>query len=287
MVRFDGIPMRVISMKTSEFDTVKNKMQKAGFKNTITHFDAVNGKEKADELRESGIVSIRALCEIEKVITREAHSSMPSWGGVGCYLSHETLWKEAADSKEGIIILEADADPTVNAFVKSTEAFNELQKHLNGLPSVLHIGFFFSIQNRVEKGLTKSVRVVSRLLGLSCYYISPDGAKQLLRHSRPIEVQVDSYMGYCYLLNSDTLKAYQMNTPEVPQKQTGTTIQLKRVEDQAGSSTPQTNKNDIFVAFLAGGIIVTTIGLCIWNNQRQIGHTSSSSKTHSAKANAR
>ena len=78
-----------------------------------------------------------------------------------------------------------------------------------------------------------------------------------------------------------------MNTPEVPQKQTGTTIQLKRVEDQAGSSTPQTNKNDIFVAFLAGGIIVTTIGLCIWNNQRQIGHTSSSSKTHSAKANAR
>jgi GR25 family glycosyltransferase involved in LPS biosynthesis len=257
---FDKLPLRVISLHREEYDTVKNAFQSNRFTNPISRFVAVNGKERQAELREDGIVSIRALCEIEKMKTREAHSSLPSWGGVGCYLSHEALWHEAAASPHGLIIAEADASPLPDALIKATAAFNELVTRLGTPPDILHIGFSYSLESQTLQGVTTCKRVMNRIMGLMCYYISPRGASMLLKRSRPIEVQVDSYMGYCYILNLDTFKAFHMVQSVVPQKAWGTSIQTKAVEDLAGKGYENTrNPLDIVMAFLIGCLLILVI----------------------------
>lgn len=221
----------------------------------------MNGKEKQAQLKEDRVVSVRALCEIEKMKTREAHSSLPSWGGVGCYLSHETLWHEAAASQHGIIIAEADAFPLPDAMAEATAAFDELVLRLGALPDVLHIGYFFALDSQPYEGVTKSTRTLNRVLGLQCYYVSPRGASMFLKRSRPIEAQVDSYMGYCYSLNANTMKAFQTVRTLVIQKSlSGTTIQTKRVEDLAGSNdTGNQTMFETSIAFLVGCLFILLV----------------------------
>ena len=257
---FDTLPLRIITLHAPEYDTVKTAFQDTGFVNPVSRFTAVNGKERQAQLKDDGVLSIRALCEIEKMKTREAHSSLPSWGGVGCYLSHETLWHEATASQHGIIIAEADAFPLPDAMAGATAAFDELVLRLGGLPDVLHIGYFFSVDAQPYKGVTTCTRTMNRILGLQCYYISPRGAKMLLKRSRPIEIQVDSYMGYCYSLNIDTLKAFQTVRSFVIQKSlTGTTIQTKRVEDLAGGLNGTGDAFNTSIAFLVGCLFILLV----------------------------
>ena len=81
----------------------------------------------------------------------------------------------------------------------------------------------------------------------------------LLKRSRPIEVQVDSYMGYCYSLNASTIKAFQTITPLVVQKSLGTTIQTKRVEDLAGGPNGTGDVFNTLIAFLVGCLFILLV----------------------------
>ena len=256
---FNTLPLRVITLHTKEYDTVRTAFQETGFTNSISRFVAVNGKEKQTQLKEDGVISVRALCEIETMKTREAHSSLPSWGGVGCYLSHETLWHEAVASQHGIIVAEADAFPLPDAMAEATAAFDELVLRLGTLPDVLYIGYLFSLDTKPYEGVTRSTRTLNRVMGTQCYYISPRGASMLLKRSRPIEVQVDSYMGYCYSLNASTIKAFQTITPLVVQKSLGTTIQTKRVEDLAGGPNGTGDVFNTLIAFLVGCLFILLV----------------------------
>lgn len=257
---FNTLPVRVISLHPEEYDTVNKAFRNTGFTNPISRFVAVNGQERQVQLKEDGIVSIRALCEIDKMKTREAHSSIPSWGGVGCYLSHEALWREAAASPHGLLVAEADVSPLPDALSKATAAFDEVIKALGGLPEVLYIGFSFSLDSQSFQGVTTCKRTMNRMMGTLCYYVSPVGAKLLLKRSRPVEVQVDSYMGYCFILNPDTFRAFHMIDSVIPQKAWGTSIQTKRVEDLAGGGYENGhNPFDKIVAFLFGCLFILLV----------------------------
>ncbi len=257
---FNTLPLRIITLYPKEFETVKSAFQETGFTNPISRFVAVNGKERQAQLKDDGVISVRALCEIDKMETREAHSSIPSWGGVGCYLSHEALWREAAASTHGLLIAEADVSPLPDALEKATAAFNEVVTALGGLPEVLYVGFSFSLDSQSFQGVTTCKRAMNRIMGTLCYYVSPIGAKLLLKRSRPVEVQVDSYMGYCFVLNPDTFRAFHMLHSVIPQKPWGTSIQTKRVEDLAGEGyTSSRDSLDVVIAFLVGCLFIIMV----------------------------
>ena len=194
---FNNIPARVVTMKKEEYETTKKRLEDAGFGN-ISHFPAVVGKEKKGEITGNrGKLSYRAETEIIHANSREAHSSMPSWGAVGCYLSHVALWEEAARSKNGILVFEADVKPVGDARKKFEHKFSQLVEHRGGRkPDLFFLGGFGSPTRTSVKGLEGVGRLTDRKYGTEAYYVSPEGAKKLLQHAFPMEVQVDSYIGY-------------------------------------------------------------------------------------------
>lgn len=193
----EGVPGLVITLKEEEYDKAARLLRMAGFDN-LTRLAGVNGKEKRHELvGDRNRLSYRAESEIMFAPVREAHSSMPSWGGPGCYLSHVAAWEQAARSPSGVIVFEADVMPFENSRALFAEKLDQLTRHRGGTPPDL---LFMS--TRAATGLDKLdtpdgiSRLTDRKYGTEAYYVSPDGARKLLRDALPMEVQVDSYMGY-------------------------------------------------------------------------------------------
>lgn len=258
-IDFSSIPIRAITLKPEEFTEVNEALAKAGFKNPVTRFSGIRGADqKAALMTDRSILTLRSLYDIEFAKTRESHAAMPSWGGVGCYLSHEALWREAGKGNTGIIIVEADARPQKNAAEYAERDLINTEAFLGHRPDLLWFASLVSPDQKQEIGLS-DVRRAGRVLGAHAYFISPVGARALLSLSRPIEVQVDSYMGYATeILALDSFVSVNSLFSQV--NKTGTSIQLKRVEDiMAHDSSPQTNNASL--AFVAA-IIVVLVFMC-------------------------
>ena len=263
---FSAIPMRVIAMTPKEFSDVRDPLVAAGFTNPISHFQAIRGADmRAKLMADPTAISPRAVYEIEEASAREAHSSMPSWGGVGCYLSHEALWRESAASSTGVIIMEADCRPVEGAKAGAEKVFAQTSALLGRPPELLWFGFIYTHEQKSEIGLKDAVRVTDRVLGAHAYFVSPAGAKALLSRSRPIEVQVDSYTGYMTkLLGPQKLSAFvPVRSLFIQRNERGTTIQLKRVEDILGSPSQPTQPFLLAVAFLLFLVVAVFLVLAL------------------------
>lgn len=239
---FASLPVRVITITEKEFAGVRDSLKDAGFANPVSRFEAILGAGRRAEMMTSKEITTRALYEIEHGKTREAHSSMPSWGGVGCYLSHEALWREAAASSAGLIVAEADCRPAPGAANESARVFSDVCAFMGGPSELIWFGWLVAPEQIQEAGLRDIMRVPDRVLGLHFYYVSPAGARTLLSRSRPIEVQVDSYMGYMVKL-AKMAAFVPKRSLFVQQNETGSAIQLKRVEDVMAASPVQNSNN--------------------------------------------
>ena len=192
----------------------------------LQKFDAVKGStldiNKVD-------VTIRAKRDILLDSVRETHADLGTLNGIGCYLSHITLWAKVVDENlKGMYIFESDAVCT-NNFNEYLDLFLQEDN-----PHAL----FFGIIGR-PTGLTDKIsKIPGRFYGLHAYYITYEGAKLMLQFARPIEQQLDSYLSDINLLSNDPqnklnmepLNLYVVNDYQCNQKNTeGTSIQIKRV----------------------------------------------------------
>jgi hypothetical protein len=189
-----AMPVRIITLKETEFTRCEAMVARAGFRGATRSVGILGKDKRAEYSQNRDLLTLRALYEIEYGRMREAHSSMPSWGGVGCYLSHLELWKEASESDYGLFVFEADAVPFPGVFEQVKRALVGL--HAKNLEIDQYVfGHFGAVESRATK--VAGVRLATgRLYGLTGYYISPHGARKLLKTAFPIEVQVDSYTGY-------------------------------------------------------------------------------------------
>lgn len=114
-------------------------------------------------------------------------------GGLGCYLSHIALWKQAMKQDEPMIIIEDDVffindfDPLFHAALKE-------------LPPTFDL-FYFSSLVRTEAVKNATIpfsrhldRVLGEQWGLYAYMISPAAAKRLYHYVYPIQIQLDSFL---------------------------------------------------------------------------------------------
>ena len=240
----DALPAYVITLKEEAFHETKKRLADGGFKN-LEWFKGVNGKEMADQLRnDRNMLSFRALVEIDHAEYRECHSSLPSWGGVGCYMSHLEMWKKARDSENGIIVFEQDAVPaSKDAYKNVKEVLEKLYKvNDNKLPDYVNIGGFNIPEHEEIPGVPNTVRAKGRMYGSEAYYISPEGGSKLVQNALPIEVQCDSYTGYVITQSynkPDAFLAYVIKDKYVSQEnQEGTSIQLKPIRDVSPGGEP-------------------------------------------------
>lgn len=259
-VPFTSLPVRVIAMTDEEFASVRDSLKGAGLKNPVSRFAAIRGAAMRDVMiRDETAISPRALHEIENAETREAHSSMPSWAGVGCYLSHEALWREAAASDAGMIVTEADCRAGPDAAEESARVFADVCALTGRPPELLWLGYWVALGQTPREGLNGISQVGGIVLGTHCYYVSPAGARTLLSRSRPIEVQVDSYMGYMTSINSDKIAAFApQRTLFTQENATGTGIQTKRVEDVLATAP------DTIPLKLMGAVIFVLVLVCVY-----------------------
>lgn len=239
----DSLPSRVITMKEEEFEKTSKALADAGFRN-ISRLEAVNGKAMKSTISgDRTVITYRAEYEIDHAEYREAHSSMPSWGGVGCYLSHVKAWEEAMKTPHGLFVFEADAIPA------GPDAYEETKKvllqfvaaHSGKPPDLLFIGGNGYPKTEDVQGVPSVKRLLSRMFGTEGYYVSPEGAQKLRKEAYPIEVQVDTFISYVMRVDNgpERFKAYVLTKKTMGQEnQEGTSIQLKEVRDDGGYEDP-------------------------------------------------
>lgn len=186
------LPAFVIALSQDEYKKASSRLSEAGIQN-VHHFDAVNGKEEKEHyIGNRKKLTYRAEMEITKMGERECHSSMGSWGMVGCYQSHVELWKKASKSPDGLLIFESDVKPKNVEKVK--RVFSDLKA--KGRLDFFYLGYIGMGQLENEEVAN---RVVGRVYGTHAYYISPSFAAKLLQLCFPMEVQVDAFLGYVFL----------------------------------------------------------------------------------------
>jgi GR25 family glycosyltransferase involved in LPS biosynthesis len=184
----------------------------------VTMFPAVNGNEigqyffRPDEISNDTLSLIKTLGGVDKMVStwglyhlinknnRKDHAQLTSWGAVGCSLSHILLWKQMVEQKlDSIMVFEDD----VQFYSKFQD---QLQVILQNIPEDADVVFFDVSRN------FKSIRyndifdkILDRFFGTHAYIITNKGANKMLPYVFPIEIQIDSFMGFRANLGQLTL----------------------------------------------------------------------------------
>ena len=183
--------------------TIKNN----GIDN-VTMYPAVIGKNltdpNSDEFKIFGdpknYVTVFAYFNLVKNKLRRYHAQLSSWGAVGCYLSHISLWKNLLDSDPSIekfLIFEDDISFQPN--------FKDVFQNsiLPNIPENSDIIFLDVCRNFERIEYNKIFDKIGNLFfGLHAYIITRKGASTLLQKSFPIEIQLDSYISKYAELNN-------------------------------------------------------------------------------------
>jgi hypothetical protein len=164
----------------------------------LERFEGINGS--AINIQKDERISLRTKRNI-KDNTRREHVDLDSAGGVGCYLSHTTIWKKFLERSEPYaMILEDDIslDPGFTA------KFQRAMKDTTLLPDEPDVWFFmppsewYYDYKGVDFPLTTTANQIGPWVTNTCaaftgYLISRRGAERLLESAFPIDMHVDLY----------------------------------------------------------------------------------------------
>ena len=133
---------------------------------------------------------------------RHNHEHFKTWGGMGCYLSHLGVWKNAIDKGyERIAVFEDD--------IYFNSGFKELlATSIKNVPADSQLLLLDSIQLTTTLIPNTAVSRVFRFFGTHGYVINRDCMIALISRALPIELQIDSYMSF--MIRLIDLKVYNI-----------------------------------------------------------------------------
>ena len=155
-----------------------------------------NVSEKTKEIINSlggidKIVSTWGLYHLYNKTYRKDHAQLGSWGAVGCALSHMFLWQHIVDENLPMAIIfedDIEMDPTFK---------EKLPEILNNIPEDADVVFLDVFMNFKPLQYNDMFdRVMGQFFGLHAYIMTNKGARKLLPQTLPIEIQIDSYIGF-------------------------------------------------------------------------------------------
>lgn len=181
----------------SKWPTILEKLKSVGFDNAQI-FQAVNGKNfenpESEEVHKYGspesFITTWTLYNLKNNISRKFHEQIPSWGAIGCSLSHATIWQNLLESSnDRALIFEDD----VGKFDKN---FKKLfQDYLNNLPADMDVAFLDVYKNYEGKKVNDYVNSIkSQFFGTHAYIITKIAVQNFFQKFFPIEIQIDSFM---------------------------------------------------------------------------------------------
>lgn len=161
-------------------------------------FEGVNGS--AIDIMKDDRISLRTKRNIKEHIRRD-HEELNTAGGVGCYLSHTSVWKKFVERDEDYaMVLEDDAE----LYQGFTADLHRAMKDTTLLPQMPDVWFFQmpSTLYYESKGKPYPLEVKGRnsgpwiknvCSGFTGYLLSKQGAKKLLETAFPMDMHVDRY----------------------------------------------------------------------------------------------
>jgi GR25 family glycosyltransferase involved in LPS biosynthesis len=175
----------------SEQPELKELMKHHSFE----RFEGVSGA--TIDIQGDSRISLRTKRNIKEHIRRD-HEELDSAGGVGCYLSHTTVWKQFLERPEPYaIIFEDDA----NIPVGFTESLHKAMREVTLLPQTPDVWYFslpaawyFGYKGKRDPSLDmKGPWIRNTCSSFTGYLISKRGAEKLLETAFPIDMHVDLY----------------------------------------------------------------------------------------------
>jgi GR25 family glycosyltransferase involved in LPS biosynthesis len=174
-------------------------------------FEGINGKLL--DVKNDSRVSLRTKRNILYQKRRD-HEDLDTPGGVGCYLSHYSCWKQFLETdKEKVLILEDDAEIPEDFVEMLSAAMEDLNQEDIKRPDIWTLAKPFgpTLTKAFELGSPTysknwSYDVVAPLTG---YILTREGAKVLIDNAFPIDGHVDHFMRRCSQMGMVVLAAHK------------------------------------------------------------------------------
>jgi GR25 family glycosyltransferase involved in LPS biosynthesis len=174
-----------------ELETLKQSYE-------VERFEGINGS--AINIQKDERISLRTKRNIKEHIRRD-HEELDSAGGVGCYLSHTTIWKKFLERSEPYAMILEDDVVLPSGF---TAKFQRAMKDTTLLSDEPDVWFFLPPSDWYYeyKGTDFPPSISTNKIGpwftnacaaFTGYLISRRGAERLLESAFPIDMHVDLY----------------------------------------------------------------------------------------------
>ena len=206
----------------SKWPSIISSLNNVGFSNAQI-FPAINGKNfqnpNSEEVQKYGppesFISTWTLYNLKNNITRKFHEQIPSWGGIGCALSHAAIWQILLESpNDRVLIFEDDVSKFAPNFQKL------FQDYVNNLPADMDVAFLDVVKNFDGVKINDFVTSIkSQFFGLHAYIITKKAVQNFFKKFFPIEIQIDSYMFEYAQMNN--MKMYTSSKHLCTQKNDG------------------------------------------------------------------
>lgn len=175
----------------SEQPELKTLMNQYSFE----RFEAVNGS--SIDIQNDQRISLRTKRNIKEHIRRD-HEELDSAGGVGCYLSHTSVWKKFLERPEPYAIVFEDDAIIPDGFLENLQ---NAMRETTLLPQTPDVWFFsmptqwyFEYKGKSDPSLDKTGPwILNTCSAFTGYLISKRGAETLLKTAFPIDMHVDLY----------------------------------------------------------------------------------------------
>lgn len=155
-------------------------------------FPAVEGSEQ----KNNQLLSVWARYNLLNGIYRKCHEQFTTWGSVGCYLSHVSLWQYMVNKNlDKMAIFEDDV-------IFSEGAKEKIDSLLQSIPDDADMVALGVLWNEIHEPYNDKLdRINGQFFGLHAYILTNKGAKKFLQEVFPMEIQLDSYMSFVARMN--------------------------------------------------------------------------------------
>lgn len=199
------IPAFVICLERKPVSETDVQKWKAVFPN-FTIYRAVDAEELDIDTDERVHALARMHTSFGNTVANDSIFCVPTPGAIGCFLSHHNLLlHECVERDRPIIVIEQDA-------TFSQQCADILPDALRFIPKNAHYVSLMYIQQNHTRPHNKYFRrlVGPQCDGNQCYYVTPEGARRILKHALPIVTQFDLLIGVVAHIDQD-FRGYVLN----------------------------------------------------------------------------
>jgi len=204
----------------NRFEGAKTQYESSDLNGAISmdRFSAVNGKTLIleDYLQDDIIAEIE---DVEEKKARTHHHQLTK-GGVGCFLSHLTLYRQLNEDKSSNAYLIFEDDIMLVPNIKT-----HIDYSLKHIPNDWDIILYSWIRLGSQPMLNSSIEKVDYFWGMQCYLINRRGAEAIAKEveETPIDGQIDSFLSR--MIKQGKLRVYVYNKKVVNENSNQTDIQ--------------------------------------------------------------